>query len=43
LLREKVNIYKTLIRPLATYGAECWTLKEDIDKRLAFWGDKNPI
>ena len=35
LRAEKVKICKTLIRPLATYGAESWTLNKDIAKRLA--------
>jgi len=31
---KKINIYKTLIGPLATYGAEGWALKVDICKWL---------
>ena len=32
---EKIKIYKTLIRPVGTYGEESWTLSRDIVKRLA--------
>ena len=35
LRAEKINIYKTLITPVATYGAESWMLNEGIAKRLA--------
>ena len=36
LLRaEKINICKTLITPVATYGAESWMLNKGIAKRLA--------
>jgi hypothetical protein len=34
LTAEKIKIYKTLIRPVATYRAESWTLNEDVTKRL---------
>jgi len=30
-----MEIYNTLIRPVATYGSESWTLNEDIVKQLA--------
>ena len=26
-VKLKHNIYKTVIRPTMTYGAECWTMK----------------
>ena len=32
---EKIEMYKTLISPVATYGAESWTMNEDITKRLS--------
>jgi hypothetical protein len=32
---KKVKIYKTLIRPVAKYGAEAWTQNKDIAKLLA--------
>ena len=40
LRAEKIKIYKTLIRPVATYEAEFWTLNKDIAKRLASFGRK---
>jgi hypothetical protein len=42
LRAEKVKICKTLTRPLATYGAESWTLNTDIAKRLAAFERKVP-
>jgi hypothetical protein len=33
LRAEKIKIYKTLIRPVVTYGVEVWTLNKDIIKR----------
>jgi protein involved in ribonucleotide reduction len=32
---ERVKIYRTFIRLVATYGAESWTLSKDIAKPLA--------
>jgi len=32
---EKMKIYRTLIKPVAAYRAEFWTLNKDIAKRLA--------
>jgi len=32
---KKIKICKTLIRLVATYGAEYWALDKDIAKRLA--------
>ena len=40
LRAEKINIRKTLIRPVATYGAESRTLNKDIAKWLAAFGRK---
>jgi hypothetical protein len=37
---EKVKIYKTLIRPVVTYGAEAWTFNKDIAKGLAVFEQK---
>jgi hypothetical protein len=34
------KIYKALKRPVATYGAESWTLNKDIAERLATFGRK---
>jgi len=35
LTAEKIKICKTLIRLVASYGAEYWALNKDIAKRLA--------
>jgi hypothetical protein len=35
LRAERVKIFKTLIRPVATYEAEFWTWNKDIAKWLA--------
>ena len=32
---EKIKLCKTFIRPVATYGAESWTLNEVVAKQLA--------
>jgi len=40
LRAEKIKVYKTLIRSVATYGAESWTLNKDIAKRLATFDTK---
>lgn len=36
----KVKIYKTLIRPVLTYGCEAWTLKAEECCRLAIFERK---
>jgi hypothetical protein len=35
LRAEKIKICMTLKRPVTTYGAEFWTLNNDIAERLA--------
>jgi hypothetical protein len=40
LRAERIQIYKTLIRQVATNGAECWTLLTDIAQRLAAFESK---
>ena len=30
----KIQIYKSIIRPVATYGCECWALTKDLEHRL---------
>ena len=37
---EKIKICKTLIRPVAIYRAESWTLNKDISKWLAIFERK---
>jgi len=37
---EKIKIRKTLIKPVAIYGAESWTMNEDIVKWLAIFERK---
>ena len=37
---DVVEICKTLIRTVATYRAESWTLNKDMAKRLATFGRK---
>jgi hypothetical protein len=38
--QRKTKIYMILIRPLTRYGAESWTLINDIAKRLAAFEKK---
>ena len=38
--KTKLNIYKTLIRPIVTYGAETWTLTKSVSARLAVFERK---
>ena len=40
LKAEKIKIYKILIRPVATYGAESWALNKDIAKEMDAFGWK---
>jgi hypothetical protein len=39
-LGTKCLIYKTLIRPVVTYGAECWVLTKKDDLQLAVFERK---
>jgi hypothetical protein len=36
----KIIIYKTLIRPIITYGAEAWTMSSETGKQLAVLNGK---
>ncbi|PSN44642.1 hypothetical protein C0J52_07736 [Blattella germanica] len=38
--KTKLNIYKTLIRPIVTYGAETWTLTKSVSARFAVFERK---
>src|SRR5215813_8430549 len=38
--RLKFKIYKTIIRPIATYGSECWTLNKADERLLITWKRK---
>ncbi|VDP04025.1 unnamed protein product [Heligmosomoides polygyrus] len=31
----KSNVYRTVVRPVATYAAECWPVKKKIESRLS--------
>jgi hypothetical protein len=33
----KIRLYKTIIRPVMTYGAETWTLTSKMEKMLMTW------
>jgi len=36
----KIHLYKTIIRPAVTYGAETWTVTNKIEKMLMTWERK---
>ena len=36
----KICLYKTIIRPALTYGAETWTLTSRIEKMLMTWRER---
>jgi hypothetical protein len=36
----KILLYKTIIRPTVTYGAETWTVRNKIDNMLMTWERK---
>jgi len=36
----KIRLYKTIIRPVVTYGAETWTLTSKMEKMLMTWERK---
>ena len=33
-LRTKLNLYKTLLKPVLTYGSECWSLNRRNEEQL---------
>ncbi|VDO75490.1 unnamed protein product [Heligmosomoides polygyrus] len=35
--RFKTKIYRAVIRPVAMYGAECWTATKKVETRLSIW------
>ena len=37
----KIHLYKTIIRPTVTYGAETWTLSSKIEKNINDMGEKD--
>ena len=38
--RAKMKLYKTLIRPVVTYGAEAWTIKSANEQQLTVFERK---
>ena len=36
----KIHLYKTIVRPAVTYGAETWTVTNKIEKILMIWERK---
>jgi hypothetical protein len=36
----RVGLYTTVIRPIVTYGAESWTLKNEMERVLMTWERK---
>ncbi|GFX16141.1 uncharacterized protein TNCV_4703971 [Trichonephila clavipes] len=35
--KTKIQLYQTLVRPIVSYGSECWTVnKEDEEKLMTF-------
>jgi hypothetical protein len=36
----KICLYKTIIRPVVTYGAETWTVTSKMEKMLMTWERK---
>ena len=36
----KIRLYKTIIRPAVTYGAETWTMTNIVEKMLMTWESK---
>lgn len=33
-VKTKLSLYKTLIRPVALYGSECWTLNKSEEELI---------
>jgi hypothetical protein len=40
---EEINVYKALVRPVATHRAEIWTVNKNITEWLAVFGEKKVL
>ena len=41
-MRTKLNLYKTLLKPVLTYGSECWSLNRRNEEQLQVFERRIP-